>query len=684
MQLTDTVEKIHNIGEQRLKYLNNVGVFTVEDLIEHFPRDYDDRTDVKTIDMLVVGQANTFKGKIVSKPETIRIRAILVTTVKVSDDTGIVYCTWYNQRYLSNAFKVGEEYYFTGSYQIKYNKKQIISPEYEAIDKDELLSSARIMPIYSTTKSMSQKVLRALIKDTLDKTKNQMVDFIPQKVRMENQLCDKNFAVLNIHFPENDEAFFIARRRLVFEELFVLQTALFKIKSAIKGCKEGCLIVDKNNKKDEVTKQLGFDLTDAQKKVTEEILSDFASGLVMNRLVQGDVGSGKTAVAMITSYIAISCGYQATIMAPTEVLAKQHFENFKKLFNPLGVEVAFLSGSMKKSEKNKASEDIAEGTAKMVVGTHAVIQESVQFKNLGLVITDEQHRFGVNQRVLLSKKGSNPHILVMTATPIPRTLALILDGDLDISIIDSLPPGRQKVETRAVNKSYRDRIYDFIKKEISRGRQVYMVCPSIDESDKRETESVLTYAQKLKDNEFRDYRVGILHGKMKNDEKQTIMESFIKGELEILVSTTVIEVGVDVPNATVMLIENAEMFGLSQLHQLRGRVGRGKDKGYCILVTDSKNAVTKERMKVMQKTSNGFEISDTDLRLRGPGEFFGTKQHGIPMLKIANLYKDMDILKEAQKSAMILIEMDKNLEDEENLLLKDKTKNIFLNKEIGM
>ena len=684
MQLTDTVEKIHNIGEQRLRYLNNMGVFTVEDLIEHFPRDYDDRIDVKTIDMLVVGQANTFRGKIVSKPETIRIRSILVTTVKVSDDTGIVYCTWYNQRYLSNAFKVGEEYYFTGSYQMKYNKKQIISPEYEAVDKDELLSSARIMPIYSTTKSMSQKVLRSLIKDTLDKTKNQMVDFIPQKVRMENHLSDKNFAVLNIHFPENNEAFFIARRRLVFEELFVLQTALFRIKSAIKSGKEGYLIIDKDNKKDEVTKQLGFDLTDAQKKVTEEILSDFASGLVMNRLVQGDVGSGKTAVAMIASYIAITCGYQAAIMAPTEVLAKQHFKNFKTLFNPLGVEVAFLSGSMKKSEKNRALEDIAEGTAKMVVGTHAVIQESVQFKNLGLVITDEQHRFGVNQRVLLSKKGSNPHILVMTATPIPRTLALILYGDLDISIIDSLPPGRQKIETRAVNKGYRDRIYDFIKKEINRGRQAYMVCPSIDESDKRETESVLTYAQKLKDNEFRDYRVGILHGKMKNDEKQIIMESFIKGELQILVSTTVIEVGVDVPNATVMLIENAEMFGLSQLHQLRGRVGRGEDKGYCILVTDSKNTVTRERMKVMQKTSNGFEISDTDLRLRGPGEFFGTRQHGIPMLKIANLYKDMDILKEAQKAAMALIETDKNLEDEENLLLKDKTKNIFLNKEIGM
>ena len=683
MQLRSSVSEVHNIGKQRLLYLNNMGIFTVEDLIEHFPREYDDRSDIKTISDLVPNEVNTFIGSIDGNVDTIRIKNIVLTKAKITDETATVNAVWYNQPYLKNTFKNGQSYLFTGKYQHSHGKKEVISPEYEALDRGELLSGGRIIPVYSITKGISQKVFRALIKDTLEKTKNQLVDFIPKSIRMENKLCDRNFAVQNIHFPEDDDSFFVARRRLVFEELFVLQTALLKMKTAVTEGKTGVIIKNSEAEK-EITKAIGFELTNAQKKVIDEIKEDFVSGKVMNRLVQGDVGSGKTAVAMITSFIAIKEGFQAALMAPTEVLAKQHYHSFKVIFEKFGVNVVYLSGAMRKKEKTEALNAVEDGSAQMVIGTHAVIQKGVEFKRLGFVVTDEQHRFGVNQRILLSQKGDNPHVLVMTATPIPRTLALILYGDLDISIIDELPPGRHEIDTRSVKSTYRSRIYTFIKKELDKGRQAYVVCPSIEESEKRETEAVIDYAEKLMDYEFKDYKVAVLYGKMKNDEKQAVMEDFANGEIDVLVSTTVIEVGVNVPNATIMLIENAEMFGLSQLHQLRGRVGRGGEQSYCILVTDSKNKVTTERMKVMQKTRDGFVISETDLRLRGPGEFFGTRQHGLPMLKIANLYKDMDILKEAQVAAVKIIEQDTNLDQEEKQLLKEKTKQFFENKEIGI
>lgn len=683
MQLSSSVSEIHNIGKQRLLYLNNMGIFTVEDLIEHFPRDYDDRSDIKTISDLVPNEVNTFIGSIDGNADTLRIKNMVMTRAKIADETATVNAVWYNQPYLKNTFKSGQQYIFTGKYQHSHGKKEIISPEYEALDKGELLSGGRIIPLYSTTKGISQKIFRALIKDTLEKTKNQLVDFIPKSIRMENKLCDRNFAVQNIHFPEDDNSFFIARRRLVFEELFVLQTSLLKMKTAVKEGKTG-LIIKNAEAENHITTAIGFELTNTQKKVIDEIKADFVSGKVMNRLVQGDVGSGKTAVAMITSFITIKEGFQAALMAPTEVFAKQHYYSFKAIFQQFGINVVYLSGAMKKKEKTEALKAVEDGSAQMVIGTHAVIQKGVVFKRLGFVVTDEQHRFGVNQRILLSQKGDNPHVLVMTATPIPRTLALILYGDLDISIIDELPPGRQEIDTRAVNSTYRSRIYTFIKKELDKGRQTYVVCPSIEEKEKRETEAVMEYAEKLMGNEFKDYKVAVLYGKMKNDEKQAVMEDFANGIIDVLVSTTVIEVGVNVPNATIMLIENAEMFGLSQLHQLRGRVGRGSEQSYCILVTDSKNKVTMERMKVMQKTTDGFVISETDLRLRGPGEFFGTRQHGLPMLKIANLYKDMDILKEAQAAAVKIVEHDSSLDQEDNRLLKEKTKQFFENKEIGI
>lgn len=683
MQLSDSVLEINQIGEQRVKKLHNLGIFTVKNLIEHFPRDYDDRSEVRKISGLIANELNTFSAKITSSAENIRIRNKIITRVSVSDDTGTVHIVWYNQPYLKNSLLKGEEYLFIGKLSAGYGKKEIQSPEFEKTKNGEFFSGGRIIPVYATTSGLSQKILRSLIHDTLEKTKNQLVDFIPTWVRKKYLLCDRNFAILNIHFPQNNEDFFIARKRLVFEELFLLQSALLLLKSTWKEGKKG-VIFEQTASYKQLEEKMPFLLTSAQKKVFEDILVDVTKGRVMNRLIQGDVGSGKTAVAMLAAFITIKNGYQAALMAPTEVLAKQHFESFSAMFAQFGIETALLSGSLKKKEKNQVLEKICSGEAAMVIGTHAVIQKTVIFKKLGIVITDEQHRFGVRQRGTLSDKGDNPHVLVMTATPIPRTLALILYGDLDISIIDELPPGRQKIDTMSVPSSYHERIYQFIKKEIEKGRQAYMICPMIEESETLDVQSVINYMEELKEGVLKSLNMECLHGKMKPAEKQEVMERFASGKTQILVATTVIEVGINVPNATIMLIENAERFGLAQLHQLRGRVGRGSEKSYCILVCDSKTGVAKKRMKVMGQTSDGFEISEMDLKLRGPGEFFGTRQHGLPEMKIANLYKDIQILKEAQQAAQELMESKDRLQNEENKLFWKEMDDIFDNEQINI
>ncbi len=682
MELKDTVGKIKNVGTQRAKLLNNLGIYTVEDIIEYFPRDYEDRRSLREISDLMENTENTFSATVEKAVENVYIGKMCISRTRVYDDSGSVNVIWYNQKYIKNAIKKDCQYMFTGKFQVKNGRREVISPEFEILDKEELLNSGRIIPVYPLTKGLSQKVLRSIIKYTIDNTKNALDDFLPKSIRMKYKLCERNFAVSNIHFPESDDAFFEARKRLVFEELFMLQTALFKIKSYCDKSSSGIKIYKKRYLSD-AKKLLGFELTDAQKKVVDEIMNDMSSGKIMNRLVQGDVGSGKTAVALCSAYVAIKNGFQSVLMAPTEVLAKQHYDYFSALFGKAGISVGFLSGSIKKKEKDAIYENIEKGNIQMIVGTHAVIQKDVHFKNVGLVITDEQHRFGVNQRKVLSEKGENPHVLVMTATPIPRTLALILYGDLDISIIDTLPPGRQKTETLVVNTSYRKRIYAFIEKEILKGHQAYIVCPVIEENEENDMASVESYGEDIK-KEFAKYNVGILHGKMKNDEKEAIMSDFAEGKTNILVSTTVIEVGVNVPNATIMLIENAERFGLSQLHQLRGRVGRSKEQSYCILVSDSKNQITKQRLMTMKRTNDGFEISETDLKLRGPGDFFGTKQHGIPPLKIANLYTDMEILKLSQEAATELLSEKDALDREENKFLKERLENILLPKTISI
>lgn len=676
MRLSDPVTKIKNVGAARARMLQNMGIFTVEDILEFFPRRYEDRSEVKTIDELEENAENTFKAVIAKIPENVHVRKMVITRAELADETGHIMAVWYNQGYLKNALKMGEKYIFTGTVSRKYSRIEITSPEFEKLDS-EILGAGRIVPVYALTKGMSQKVLRGMIKSTIENISEQLPEFLPKKIRMEYKLCDRNFAIMNIHFPESDDKFFIARHRLVFEELFLLQTALFKFKQNYNKPDVGLVFKKINNIIPVCEKALGFSFTNAQKKVISEIEKDVCCGNTMNRLVQGDVGSGKTAVAMAAALLAINSGYQAVIMTPTEVLASQHYESFKQFFDCFNIEVCLLSGSLKKKEKDLAIEKIASGQAKMIIGTHALIQKNVKFFNLGLVITDEQHRFGVRQRTLLSEKGNNPHIMVMTATPIPRTLAIILYGDLDISIIDELPPGRQKIDTRAVNSTYNHRIYTFIRKHLDAGHQAYIVCPIIEESDSIDAKAVMTLVDEIADTEFRDYSVGILHGKMKNDEKNKVMTEFAEGKIQVLVSTTVIEVGINVPNATIMLIENAERFGLSQLHQLRGRVGRGKDASYCILVTDSKGKVTRERMKIMQKTNDGFEIAETDLKLRGPGEFFGTMQHGLPQLKIANLYKDAQTLKESQSAARKLLKEDRELKKDENALLAERIVKMF-------
>ncbi len=675
MLLTDSVDKIKNVGEERTKKFNKLGIFTVKDLIEHFPRDYDDRSNLRKTDEIVLNEVNTLKGRIVSKPEVMRVGNMQITKARISDENGMIEAVWFNQPYLKNTLKVKSEYIFTGKAVKKYNAVQLEAPDFELSGDKELLSSGRIVPVYHSTYGLSQKVFRSIIRSVLDLVKGQTAEFIPQKIRDRYNLCERDFAVFNIHFPENDDSFFIARKRLVFEELFLLQMKLLQMKGFVKNRPCGAVFSECDTK--EIRNILPFTLTDAQEKVFSEIEQDFLSGSAMNRLVQGDVGSGKTAVAMLAAFVMAKNGFQTVLMAPTDVLAGQHFESFKRIFDGLGIKCVLLSGGLKKREKRFVYDSIELGNADIIIGTHAVIQEAVKYSNLGLVITDEQHRFGVRQRSKLAEKGDNPHVLVMTATPIPRTLALILYGDLDISVIDKLPPGRQKIDTVFVNSSYYTRIYGFIAKEIEKGRQVYIICPMIEESEKLEIKAVEVYTDKLRQEVFPKYRVECIHGKFKADYKNMIMDQFSNGEIDILVSTTVIEVGINVPNASVMLIENAERFGLAQLHQLRGRVGRGAEKSYCVLVSDSKNKTARERLKIMTASSDGFEISEKDLNLRGPGDFFGTRQHGIPELKIANLYKDIECLKLVQKAAEELYKRDPMLAEEENRSLAAEIESFF-------
>ncbi len=673
MKLSDSIDVIKNIGKTRQEQLNKLGIKTVEDLVEYYPRDYEDRSQCVPLDQAEAGAVITVRGKISGSVQARRIRSMTIVSTVISDGSGSIECVWFNQPYIKNQLTPGREYSFTGRVGEKFGRLQMQSPDYEPVSSDSL-NTGRIVPVYTVPEKISQKVIRGCIKCAVDGAEDSLSEYMPESIIEKNQLASREFAVRNIHFPESDFAFFKARHRLVFDELLLLQLHLLELKGNVCGKRSSVEITDFND--DEIRRQLGFKLTDAQEKVVDEIKGDFKKGCVMNRLIQGDVGSGKTAVAVIGAYITVKNGYQAVLMAPTDVLANQHYKSFCKVFEPLGIRCELLTSGLKKREKERVYDNIETGFAEIVIGTHALIQDRVRYSSLGLVITDEQHRFGVRQRERLAEKGDEPNVLVMTATPIPRTLALILYGDLDISVIDKLPPGRKKIDTFAVSHDYYQRLYAFIRKEAAKGRQAYVICPMIEENDKAELRAVISYTQELAENILPELRVDCVHGKMKNDEKQKIMQEFAEGKIDVLVSTTVIEVGIDVPNATLMIIENAERFGLSALHQLRGRVGRGSEKSYCVLVSDAKNKTAKERLEIMCKTNDGFVISEKDLTLRGPGDFFGTRQHGLPEMKIANLYKDIDILKQVQETAVALYSEGWSSKEEYGAL-KDKVDEMF-------
>ncbi|SHI04529.1 ATP-dependent DNA helicase RecG [Sporanaerobacter acetigenes] len=678
-RLSMSVQYVKGVGPKRASKLRKLNIHTVEDLIYYFPRSYEDRRNFSRIRDCSHGQKVSLKVYVAGYPSVLRPRKNLsILKVPVKDETGIAYLIWFNQDYLADKFNIGEELNVNGKIKRIGNEVQISNPVFEKKNsyKDKVGS---IVPIYSLTENLTNNEMVLIMKNVLKDYIDKIVEIFPKDMLSKLDLMPVKQAILNVHFPKNGESYKRARERLVFEELLVLQLGLFMIKNNVKFDNLG-IKFDAVEEVEDFISRLPFQLTNAQKKVFKEIEKDMESDKQMNRLIQGDVGSGKTVIAALAMFKAWKSGYQSAMMAPTEILASQHYENISHMMEKYGMKCELLVGSLSNKKKEEVLDKLKNGEIDILVGTHAIIQDNVQFKNLGLAITDEQHRFGVRQRAIFSQKGLNPDIIVMTATPIPRTLALILYGDLDISIIDELPPGRKAIETYAVGFNMLGRVNEFVKKQIREGRQAYIVCPLIEESDTLNIRAALEIYDKFKDETFTDFKVGLLHGKMKADEKDNIMNKFKDGKIDILVSTTVIEVGVNVPNANIMVIYNAERFGLSQLHQLRGRVGRGEYQSYCILINEGNNKVARERMRIMQKTNDGFKISEKDLELRGPGEFFGTRQHGLPDLKIANLFTDMEILKLAQSEASKIILKDPHLKDEEYCLIREKIKIMFKDK----
>ena len=669
------IRLLKGIGDAKAKQLLRLGVFTVWDLLTYFPVRFEDRSKISKIFDLNHDTYATINGIVVTPVSEHYVRkGLTYYKLQIRDDTGIATCIFFNNKYIKSYLKKGYEYSFYGKINIRGNTREILSPEFEPSSQSQCTKC--IVPIYSLTGGISQKFLRGAIADAYKNFQKYFQDTIPPEILKEHSLCGIDFAIKNIHFPKDISALEIAKKRLVFEEFFILQTALRKIKA---GTKKASGIVFSSTDVAPFLASLPFTLTNAQKSVTKEIMHDFSSGSVMNRLVQGDVGSGKTIIAAISIYICAKNGHQAAMMAPTEVLARQHYNDLSPLLESFGIKCALLTGSTTAKNKKEIYERLQNGEISAVFGTHALITDKVEFKSLALAITDEQHRFGVRQRMQLSEKGTSVHTLVMTATPIPRTLALIVYGDMDISVINELPPGRQRIDTYCVGENMRERINAFIRKEIDKGNRAYVVCPAVEESEIADLKSAEEHYEILSKLVFPDIPMGIVHGKMKAKDKEAAMSDFISGNTKILVSTTVIEVGVNVPEATLMIIENAERFGLSQLHQLRGRVGRGKEKSFCVLFCASFTDEIKERMKIMANSNDGFKISETDLKLRGPGDFFGTRQHGELKFKIADLANDFSVLKASGIAAEKLLKNDPQLSEEKHFYIKGATDKLASN-----
>lgn len=659
---------LKGVGEKRAELLRKKGIDTVGALLRFYPRAYLDWQNITPISECHEGENVCVRAEITSPVKTVNIRrGMTLYKFSAADDSGVIEVTLFNRKYLAENLREGRSYLFYGKLGYGITLRQMSSPE---IMPAEYMG---IEPVYAATEGLSSKTIEKIMKNALVYT-DSMQDAIPDGIRKKNGLCDFKTALKSIHFPLERQALESAKRRLVFEELFVLQTGLLFLKRRRRAL-AGCTV--KENLLDEFKKTLSFKLTGAQERVINECLSDMMSPRPMNRLIQGDVGSGKTAVAAALMYISAGNGFQSALMAPTELLAEQHFKTLCKITENSGIKCALLTGSLTKKQKDEVKAGLKSGEIKVAVGTHALLTDDVEFESLGLVVTDEQHRFGVGQRGRLSSKGNNPHTLVMSATPIPRTLGLIIYGDLDISIIDEYPAGRQKIATYCVDSSYNARVYNYIKKFIAEGRQAYIVCPLVDENEALGIKSASEYYEELSENQFKDYTLGLLHGKMKPKDKESVMRRFAAGEIQLLISTTVIEVGIDVPNAALMVIENAERFGLSQLHQLRGRIGRGEYSSACILISDVKSGDTKRRLDVIKNNTDGFKIADEDLKLRGPGDFLGSRQHGLPDMKIADIFANRETLHSAGKEAEELLRRDPMLHDAENAGLRSEITELF-------
>ena len=673
--LKTDIRYIKGIGEQRAKSLNKLGIATLRDLISYYPRGYEDRTLTRPIRDLILGENACVRAMVAADPTAHRISGgRTLVKCRAVDEGGSLDLVFFNQEYRKNSLHKGETYIFYGKVEGNLLRRQMINPLIEKEGQQQI--TGRIMPLYPLTAGVSQLILSRAVRQGLDACRELLEDVLPDDVRQQHELCYVNYAYENIHFPASPEALEIARRRMVFEELFLLTCGLHLLRSRRQDVSGPvCRAVDMTP----FYEKLPFTLTGAQQRAIDDAIGDMCAQRPMNRLCQGDVGSGKTMVAAACVWFAAQNGWQSALMAPTEILARQHYEGLTPLFARFGLRCALLTGSTRAKERREILSGLQSGEIDLCIGTHALLTEDVQYARLGLVITDEQHRFGVNQRAALGQKAEHPHMLVLSATPIPRTLALIIYGDLDVSIINELPPGRQKVDTFAVGEDYRQRINAFIRKQVAEGHQVFIVCPLVGDGEEipDERKAVTAYAQELQQKVFPDLRVSVLHGKMKPKEKEAVMAAFAAGESDILVSTTVIEVGVDVPNANTMVVENAERFGLSQLHQLRGRVGRGSAKSYCILLSDNQNEETRQRLNIMTKTNDGFKISEEDLRLRGPGDFFGSRQHGLPAMKIADLSCDMRLLDEAQTAAKELLADDGTLEKVEHTALRQRIGELF-------
>ena len=645
--LTDPVTILKGVGPTKAKQFAALNIHTLGDLICHFPRGYEDRTKLVSIAKLEVDTPACFKAMVMNTPRTSHIRKGLdLTKVQVADHSGRLTLTFFNNKYAAEQLQYGQEYIFYGAVSGDFIGYNMTNPVFERLDSTPV-TTRRILPIYPLTAGLTNAAMLKAVRQALEVC-DPPAEIIPESVRRQYGILGADRAYYAIHEPNDMAEAELAKKRLIFEEFFVFSAGLSLMRAA--RAEKMAQPWDNLDLRPFLA-ALPFSLTGAQRRAVEDILADLEKGAPMNRLVQGDVGSGKTMVAAAAAYCAANNHRQSALMAPTEILAEQHYASMEKLFAPLGISVALLTGSMTPKKKREVREAIASGEAQLIIGTHALLSDATQFNDLGLVITDEQHRFGVGQRARLSAKGSDPHLLVMSATPIPRTLALLMYGDLEVSIIDELPPGREAVDTFLVGESYRPRINAFIRKQVEQGHQCFVVCPAVEENEDMSIKAATVWAETLQQTVFPDLRIALLHGQMKGAEKEETMAAFARGEADVLVATTVIEVGVDVPNATLMVIEDADRFGLSQLHQLRGRVGRGKAKSYCILTSRNRNTETIQRLKALCKTTDGFKIAEEDLKMRGPGDFFGQRQSGLPTFRVANLSCDLQTLKDAQAAS---------------------------------